>query len=274
MTTTHTSEWITPREAREALVSGTGRGIKIALLDSGVELSHPAFAGRRLVDDVAFEIAANGVVHRVPGRGEDVSGHATALAGAIWEVAPEAQIGSFRVLDRNYAGKYAIIREAATLAIEAGYHALNCSFGSRAEERNIGHFKPWVDLAYRRGVHVVSACNNQSFREAEWPGNFPTVVSVNMARTSSPELHLRWDEARGGGSRHLVEFAARGVGVELPWKNGSFAARTGSSFAAAHTAGLLARLLSVYPALKPMVALALLQEVATAWTPSIAGPNG
>ena len=269
---THSSAWITPREAREALQTGTGRGIKIAVLDTGIELSHPALARRRLVDDLAFEATEAGTVRRVAGMGIDESGHGTAIAGAIWSVAPEAQIGSFRVLDRHFAGKYAIIREAATLAIESGYHILNCSFGARAEDRTIGHFKPWVDLAYQRGVHIVSACNNQSFRDAEWPGNFPTVIAVNMARTREKELHLRWDA--GAFPRHLVEFAARGVEVDLPWKDGAMSSRTGSSYAAAHIAGLLARLLSRHPALKPLVAISLLQEIATAWTPNLAAPTG
>jgi len=271
---THNSTWITPREAREALREGTGRGIKIALLDSGIELSHPALGSRGLVDDIAFEVSQAGTVRCVPGFGIDESGHGTALAAAIWAAAPEAQIGSFRVLDRNFSGKYAIIREAATLAIESGYHILSCSFGARAEDRTIGHFKPWVDHAYRSGVHIVSACNNESFREPEWPGNFPTVIAVNMARTGPGMLHLRWDGGEGRALRHLVEFAANGVDVNLPWKDGGYASRTGSSYAAAHGAGLLARLLSVYPSLKPLVALSLLQESAEAWTPDHSAPNG
>lgn len=271
---THASTWITPREAREAMRHGTGRGIKIAVLDSGIELSHPALERRRLVDDIAFEISSAGTVRRVPGMGVDVNGHGTAMAGAILAAAPEAQIGSFRVLDRNFSGKFAILREAATLAIESGYQILNCSFGARAEDRTIGHFKPWVDLAYRRGVHVVSACNNQSFREAEWPGNFPTVVSVNMARTDPGALHLRWDESDLQASGHLVEFAAQGIDVEVPWRDGLTVVRSGSSYAAAHAAGILARLLSVYPILKPLVAISLLQESTDVWTPDLAAPNG
>lgn len=271
---THTSAWITPLEARKALREGTGRGIKIALLDSGIELSHPGLGRRRLVDDIAFEISPAGTVRRVPGHGIDECGHGTALAGAIWAAAPEAQIGSFRVLDRNFSSKYAIIREAATLAIESGYHLLNCSFGARAEDRAIGHFKPWVDLAYRHGVHVVSACNNESFRVPEWPGHFPTVIAVNMAQAGVGNLYLRWDGGEEGVPRHLVEFAASGVDLSLPWKDASWLKRTGSSYAAAHAAGLLARLLSIHPTLKPLVALSLLQEAAEAWTPAHAATNG
>lgn len=269
----HHSTWVSPDEARKAIESGRGSGIKIAVIDSGIELPHPALSGLQLVDDLAFDLTPEGVVKRSPGWGLDLFGHGTAVAYAIRRIAPEAQIGSFRVLDQRLGSKFQIIREAALLAVDLGYHILNCSFGSRADLSKIEHFKPWVDTAYRRGVHVVSACDNDNFRNAEWPGHFSSVVTVNMAKTLSDELYFRWDEPDGEFSKHLVEFAARGVDLEIPWKNGRWSTKSGSSFAAPHVSGLLSRLLSVHPALKPPVAKALLQEIAEPWEPSMRGPN-
>jgi len=274
---THHSTWITPRQAREALETGTGRGIKIAIIDSGIELSHPKLRHMRLVDDLAFELSNAGIVTRAPGWGIDVFGHGTAIATVIRRVAPEAEIGSFRVLNENLGSKFQIIKEAARLAIERGYHIVSCSIGSRAsmdQIERIAHFKPWIDAAYRRGVHIVSACNNSDFRDPEWPGYFTSVITVNMAKTDRGDLFFRWDVQGGDYSQHLVEFAARGVEVEVGWKEGVTKKETGSSFAAPHGAGMLARLLSVYPGLKPPVAKALLQEAALPWTPAIMGPNG
>jgi subtilisin family serine protease len=268
------STWITPDQAREAIRTGSGRGIKIAVIDSGIELSHPSLRHARLVDDIAFQESEVGVVRRSPNWGIDKFGHGTAVAAAIYRVAPEAQLGSFRVLDENLSSKYVIIKEAARLAVDRGYHILNCSIGSQANMENIKHFKPWIDLAYRHGVHVVSACNNQWFRDPEWPGHFPSVITVNMAKIAGDNLLFRWDIPGDDFARHLVEFAARGVDVELPWKDGRMVIRSGSSFAAPHVAGLLARLLSVYPRLKPPVAKALLQEIASPWEPEHSGPNG
>lgn len=269
----HRSNWLTPEQAREAISQGRGAGIRIAVIDSGIELTHPAMAGLRLVDDVAFELTSEGVVKRSPAWGVDLFGHGTAVAHVIRRIAPEAHIGSFRVLDQRLGSKFQIIREAAALAVDLGYHIINCSFGSRADITRIEHFKPWIDTAYRRGVHVVSACDNDDFRNAEWPGHFPSVITVNMAKTESDDLFFRWDQPSGIVSSHLVEFAARGVDLQLPWKNGRWTKKTGSSFAAPHAAGLLARLLSVQPGLKPPVAKALLQEIATPWEPGIRGPN-
>ena len=233
------SAWITPDQAREAISTGSGRGVKIAVIDSGIELSHPALRHARLVDDIAFEVSGIGIVSRSTNYGIDKFGHGTAVAAAIYRVAPEAQIGSFRILDENNASKFVIIREAARLAIDRGYHILNCSIGSEAslempKLENIKYYKPWIDLAYRHGVHVVSACNNQWFRDPEWPGHFPSVITVNMAKIDGNELLFRWDISSDDFARHLVEFAARGVDVELPWKDGRPPGpRSGSSFAAA-----------------------------------------
>lgn len=269
----HRSTWLDPDMAREAIAGGNGRGVKIAVIDSGIEISHPALSGLRLVDDLAFELTPEGVVKRSPGWGTDVFGHGTSVAYTIRRIAPEAQIGSFRVLNQNLGSKFQIIREAAALAVDLGYHIINCSFGSRADITKIEHFKPWVDAAYRRGVHIVSACDNQDFRSAEWPGHFPSVITVNMADTLSDDLFFRWDQPPGNFSSHLVEFAARGVNLELPGRLGRWAKETGSSFAAPHVTGILSRLLSIHPGLKPPVAKALLQEIAMPWDPSMRGPN-
>lgn len=255
---------------------GTGRGVKIAVIDSGIELSHPAMANLRLVDDIAFTLSDDGVVKRTANAGFDANGHGTGIAHAIRRIAPEAQIGSFRVLDERNGTKFQILTEAANLACERGYDILSCSFGAVARMDSIGHFKSWIDKAYRRGVHIVSACNNVDFRKPEWPGHFPSIITVNMADTDSDGLYFRSDAGHPNlmlPLRHLVEFAARGVKVELPTVGGRWKKQTGSSFAAPHVAGLLACMISEVPGLKPPVAKALLQEIAEPWTADLRGPN-
>jgi len=266
---THRSHWIDPEEAAEAMRKGNGRGIKVALLDSGIELSHPMLRGLRLADDIAF-VKVNSMIAREAGRGIDVYGHGTGVAYMLHRIAPEAQIGSFRVLNQNLGSSSKKIQTAALEAIRRGYHILNCSFGCDAEKKDAIYysiFKNWFDEAYRHGVHIVSACDNHDYRKPEWPGHFPTVITVNMARTQTDDLLFRWEHEQGRHSDHLVEFAAPGYDLRLPTKNGGDQSTKGSSFAAPHAAGLLARLLSVHPAIKPSVAKALLQEIALPWGP-------
>ena len=59
----------------------------------------------------------------------DLFGHGTAIAAIIRRIAPEAEIGSFRVLGESLDSRTVIIREGVRQAIERGYHVLNCSFG-------------------------------------------------------------------------------------------------------------------------------------------------
>lgn len=256
--------WITPHRAKRLLASRNGEGIRIAVIDSGVEISHPAFRGMKLADDLAFTPDGSRV-RVVPGNGRDVFGHGTAVASVIHQLAPKAKVGSFRVLGGDNSSKTAIILRAAHEAMDRGYQILNCSFGCRLP-REVMFYKQWVDEAYRRGIHIVAACNNSDFETPEWPGHFPSVISVNMAATRSQTLFFYYK-----GS--LIEFAARGVDDRLPWIGGITRVVTGSSFAAPRVAAMLARLLSGMPDIPPLLAKAVLRQVAAPWKPKVAGPN-
>jgi subtilisin family serine protease len=247
------SAWPSLDEARACLRQSAGRGIKIALLDSGVEFSHPALAGLKVQDDLAV-LEDDLQLCVLPGEGKDSYGHGTAVAGIIHQLAPEVTLGSFRVLGQQLRSRTMIIREAARLALERGYHILNCSFGSGRDD-HVLLFKDWIDEAYAQGRHIVAACNNQDFTKREWPGHFPTVITVNFTHCEQPEAFYY----RCG---HLVEFAASGQDIEVAWSGGGRKLVTGSSFATPHVTGLLARLLSGMPRLSPLQAKALLATLA------------
>jgi len=230
--------------------------VKIAVLDSGVDLTHPLLSGLGLEDDLSV-VENNSRLSVVPGEGRDVYGHGTAIAGILRQLAPEAKIGSFRVLGEQLRSRTLIIREGARLALERGYHILNCSFGCTREDHAL-FYKDWIDEAYLRGSHVVAACNNHDFTRREWPGHFPTVITVTFTRSDRPDSLF----CRKG---HLVEFAARGEDIEVAWLAGGSKKVTGSSFAAPHAAALLARLISKAPTLSPLHAKALLQTLGQPW---------
>ena len=138
--------WLTLDQARDFLRRGTGRGIKIAVLDSGIETSHPRLDGLTLTDDRV--IVDDGVQLRTePGKGRDAFGHGTAIAAILRELAPEASLGSFRVLGEGLRSRTAIIREGVRQAIDSGYHILNCSFGCGRED-HVLQYKDWIDEAY------------------------------------------------------------------------------------------------------------------------------
>ena len=248
--------WINLEEAARALKEGDGAGITVAVIDSGIQTSHPQLNGVTLTDDVAV-VPQGHKLNVIPGNGLDVFGHGTAVAGIVLSLAPKCQIGSFRVLGIANTSKTEIIQRAAQEALDRGYRVLNCSFGC-ALQQQVLRYKSWVDEAYLKGVHVVAACNNEDFRTPEWPAYFPSVVAVNMMRTDDDSLFFYQQGT-------LVEFAAKGIDVKVPWVGGREKTVTGSSFAAPRLAALLARLLSVYPDITPLQAKAILHKVARPW---------
>ena len=253
--------WPLIDEARRALQHGTGAGIKVAVLDSGVEFGHQFLEGASAADDLALDFEGNRL--RVgEGGGRDTYGHGTAIAGIVHRIAPEAQIGSFRVFGQDLRSRTMIIRAAALLAIERGYDIINCSFGCGRED-HVMFYKDWIDQAYLQERHIVAACNNKDFARREWPGHFPTVITVNFQRCSTPEeIHFR----RG----RLAEFSASGEDVVVAWLGGTIKKVTGSSFAVPHVTGLLARLLSKSPGLSALQAKALLASLAQTDEPTSA----
>ncbi|RYD34044.1 MAG: alkaline serine protease [Verrucomicrobiaceae bacterium] len=246
--------WISPAEAAEALRTGTGRGVRIAVLDSGIDWRHYWLRRLKRAGDVVVR-QEEGRLVGAPGKGEDVFGHGTAVAWIIHSLAPEAEIMSIRVLDEGNHARSEIICEGAEQALDHGAHILNCSFGARLRQQVL-MFKSWTDRAYLEQRHVVAACNNEDFRRPEWPGDFTSVITVNMVSDVPPDALV----ANQPGA--LVEFAALGVGLRVPWLDGRWAIRTGSSFAAPRVTALLARLLSVFPGLSPWEAKSLLLRVA------------
>jgi subtilisin len=75
----------------------TGAGLRIAVIDSGIDATHPALDGCVERDDgVALHLSADGSVVERPGPHDDLFGHGTACAGIIHSLAPRARITSVR----------------------------------------------------------------------------------------------------------------------------------------------------------------------------------
>ncbi|MEM9016668.1 MAG: S8 family serine peptidase [Verrucomicrobiota bacterium] len=251
-----TSAWPTLEETRSALASGTGAGVRVAVIDSGIEATHPRLAKAKISDSVGFE-EREGIVETLEGEGEDSFGHGTAVADIIHSLAPEAEIGSFRVIDGRSVSKTHLICAGVREAMKRGYHILNCSFGCRGLAKFILPHKEWCDEAWLKGHHVIAACSNTDADEAEWPSHFAPVIGVDIADTDDDALYYN--------PEHLVSFSARGEDVEVAWLNGGVQIQTGTSFAAPRFSAHIARILSVYPGIPPSMMYSLLSSVAERW---------
>jgi len=249
------SEMPSSRDFTDAARRGNGQGVRVAVLDSGIERLHPEFRTAAFDDDLCFASAGNGDAPNDAG-GTDFFGHGTAVAAVLLQAAPAVTVGSFRVLGGEAYGRDEIIRRAALEAIARGYHIIHCSFGASGSPFTVMSFKSWIDAAYLAGVHVVAACNNGGASFRVWPAHFTSVVAVDVTTSGkSPVIQKR--------TGSLVEFAASGGhGSSLPWRDGAMRTISGTSFSAPVVTGLIARILSVYPGIHPDQMKMILRDIA------------
>ncbi len=228
----------------------TGAGVRVGIIDSGLEADHPRLAGR-VVQSVAVELV-DGDPQVVPDEAVDLYGHATACGGIILGLAPDVELVSIRVLGADLRGKGTAFAAGLEWAIEQGISVLNLSLSSKSEAL-FPVFHELVDRAYFRGVAVVSAANNVP--AASYPSLFSSVFSVAAHGEPDP-WRLYYNPAPP------VEFGAWGVDVPIAWKDGGSTVATGNSFAAPHVAGMVALILSKHPGLTPFEVKAVLASVA------------
>ncbi|HKO34404.1 MAG TPA: S8 family serine peptidase [Candidatus Limnocylindria bacterium] len=228
----------------------TGAGIRVGIVDSGLEVSHPRLNGR-VVESVAVEMV-DGEPNVVPDDGADLYGHATACGGIILGMAPEVELVSIRVLGSDLRGKGVAFAAGLEWAVDHGIDVLNLSLSSKSEAM-FGVFHDLVDQLYFRGVPVVSAANNVP--AASYPSLFSTVISVAAHGEPDP-WRLYYNPAPP------VEFGAWGVDVPIAWKDGGATVATGNSFAAPHVTGMVALMLAKHPGLTPFEVKAMLAAVA------------
>jgi subtilisin len=228
-----------------------GAGVLVAVIDSGVDGSHPAVGGR-LVESVRVELGEDGPVVVADPEAIDVVGHGTACAGIIHELAPGADIVSVRVLGPDNRGKGAVFAAGLEWAIGRGALVVNLSLSSRSEAL-LGIFHDLADRAYFANVLLVCAANNVP--GPSYPSLFASVVSV--AAHDVPDAWTWYYNPRPP-----VEFGARGVDVEVAWRDGGRIVATGNSFAAPHVAGLAALVRSKHPSASPFEVKAILAATA------------
>jgi subtilisin family serine protease len=229
---------------------GSGRGVRVCVLDSGVEPDHPLVGpiqGRYAVTE-----GEDGVSMVTEDDKGDACGHGTACAGIIRSIAPECEIISVRVLGLGFFGSGDGLVAGLRWAIENDMHVINMSLSTT--KREIAQaLQGLTDLAYfRRRLIVASAHNN---KVASFPWRFASVISVGSHREPDPGLFLY-------NPRPPVEFFARGERVPVAWLNGGRSVCSGNSFATPHITGLCARILGSHPDLAPYQVKTLLHLTA------------
>jgi subtilisin family serine protease len=212
----------------DAVASGSGRGVRVAFVDSGVHAAHPHVGG--VAGGVA--IGYDGVEH------DDIVdrlGHGTAVAAAIRDLAPDVELVAVKVFERQLVTTVGALMQAIRAGIGFGAHVINLSLGT-AKPAHEPLLAEVVAEAVERGVLIVAAAEDAGVR---WlPGSLPGVLGVRVDWTCSRDEIASIDDDR---ARTVVR--ASGYPRSIPGVPRERNLR-GVSFAVANATGLVARLLS------------------------------
>ena len=178
----------------------TGHGIRIAVIDSGVNPSHPHI--ERVAGGIAID--EHGVEHADY---VDRLGHGTAVTAAITEKAPGAELFAVKVFDRALSTNMASLVAGIDWAANAGMHLVNLSLGTSRQVHEQA-LREAVARAAARGTLIVSAYDDG---EARWlPGSLPGVIPVQV------DYALARDQYRVTDAGGVTLFHASGFAREIP----------------------------------------------------------
>ena len=214
-----------------------GRGVKVAIVDSGIDPTHPDVGPIQGYLSISEDEGGKLVYDQQPH--EDSFGHGTACAGVIRRVAPECELYSIKVLGAGLTGSGRVFAAGLRWAIDNGIQVCNLSLGTTKRDF-FGIFHELADVAYFKNVALVTAANNMPI--PSFPSVYASVISVASHEVKDPyELYYN--------PTPPVEFGAPGIDVRLPWLEHKHITGTGNSYAAPHVSGLVAKILGKHPGL-------------------------
>ena len=229
-----------------------GEGVNVAVLDTGVVVSHPDLKSRIL----KCKDFTNLRFSMIDGKCEDKNGHGTHVAGiiaadsgvdglGIYGIAPQASLFTFKVCGNDGSCYADDIAAAAKVAADEGANIINLSLGGDKSSLLITEA---LDYAVSKGLLIVAAAGNDGpyFASIDYPAAQSNVIAVGAFGLN---FEIPDWSSRGSNSKTVpyvveekdVELAMPGVNVESAWKNGGYAILSGTSMAAPFASGLAAK---------------------------------
>ena len=236
-----------------ALAKEQGSDMIIAVLDTGIDLLHPAFAGRLLP---GYDMVADDSEPQDEGDGLGW-GHGTHISGIIAHVSPQSQLLPVRVLDTNGRGNTFALAYAIEWAAQQGADVINLSLGAESDSRVL---RDTIATVIEQGVIVVAAAGNENTSSPQYPASYPLVLSV----TAIDGAGIKADFASYG--HDWVDIAAPGVGITstmISSQGSGYASWSGTSMAAGFVSGAAALLRKQMPQASVAVIEANLMSHAT-----------
>ena len=248
--------------APSAWSSSTGAGVKVAILDTGVQHDHPDLAA-----NIKGGISVVGEENSTDNADwNDVHGHGTHVAGTVAAVnndvgvvgsAPDAWLYGVKVLYDNGEGPISDIIQGIDWAVENGMQVINMSLGT---PDNVSSFKDACDQAYEAGLLLVAAAGNEGdgnpeTTEPSYPAAYDSVMAVSMTDSND-------QVPSSSNSGPFVELAAPGVGIYSTHNESGYTTKNGTSMAAPHVSGTAALVWAWNPSLTNVQVRSILQQTA------------
>lgn len=217
----------------------TGRGIRVAVLDTGVNVNHPDLVGHCLPgynaidpslppDDVPAPDSGSGM--GIFAQSSSGAGHGTMIAGIIAVIAPQARILPVKVLGPDGIGKESDVVEGIYWAIRHGADVINMSFSAPSSSPAIDRA---IKAARTAGIVLVASAGNDATDMPYCPASLKGVLSVTSVEADNTKS--LW--ATFGPTIDLV---CPGNGIRSTFWDGGYATWSGTSFAAAFVTGAAA----------------------------------
>lgn len=215
----------------------TGKGISVALVDSGINPRHPHV--KRISGGMHIGIDKNNTIIRSDVDLEDEIGHGTACAGVIRQVAGDCNLYSVKIFGKTLSTYAFVLVEAIEWSIENGMSIINLSLGVN-DKKYLRALRAVCEKACNEGIIVIAA--GKLLGECDYLTSFPDLI-VTTSIDCSPGEYYHDEESP-------IKFLASAYPRPLPGipVKQNF---HGESFSAAWYSGLVALIKECYPLLGP-----------------------
>jgi len=260
----------------------TGAGILVAIVDTGIDLDHPEFAGRIAAGGTCF--GGSAACPGLAAQGDDNQGHGTHVAGIVAAaangmgntgVAPGASLLPVKVLDATGSGSYSAVASGISYAASKGARVINMSLGGSSPSTTL--LAP-LQQAAPTAVIVAAAGNSGNAFAPGYPAAYATQAGVvgsmiivgsvgsnNVISSFSQTPGTGGCVASGGKTTCFkdVFLVAPGQAIYSTYMGGGYATMSGTSMATPYVSGVAARVLGAAPYLTSKQVVSILFESAT-----------